>query len=558
MSKIIISIKIFFFISTIFFINSCTQNDSKKIVAKIGEYEISKSEFILRYEDYIIQTGIKDNFISRKDVINSMVSEIVLTKYDENKYIYDNDEFNTETKWLKDQAILAYLKDQEVYAKISANDEETRNAFLRSNEKLSVSHLFATTENEINELHQLLKVGVSFEELAKQIFTDSTLQSNGGNLGFVEWGDLEPEFEDKAYSMRVGEISRPVKTEHGYSIIKVNERVSHPLLTENEYQKRKSKFEHIIRLRKKKPTEKSYVNSIVDFESINFTEKSIEEVWESIQLRIDRNSELKQFKGNDEQCVEYKGKVYLTSEIIEKVNTIPSYHFEKVTSIKKLKTVIKGFVLKDRLKEIADEKGYSNNKYVLKKFEKMKTNLFMKYKISEIIEKSNIQDSVILDFYTKHPEFFSTHDEINVQEILVTDKKLANSLLKKIKSGANFGKLAKKYSKRTPTASKFGILGFAPISKFGMLKDIFWESKLNKIIGPLKIEQYFGIFKVLDRKKSKSISFEESKDIAEMAVKYKQKNKILSDYLEKLKSKINIEIFDNVIGSTKIFEFANN
>jgi len=552
-------IRFFFLIITLslIFAIGCNQDEPGKVVAKVGEFNILESDFISRYEDYIIQTGIKDNFLSRKDVVNSMVSEIVLNRYDENKYILANDEFNKENIWLEEQAVLAYLKDQEVYAKITVDDGEIRNAFLRSNEKLSVSHLFATTEDEINELSQLLKVGVSFETLAKQIFTDSTLQSNGGNLGYIKWGDMESEFEEKAYSMKVGEISDPVKTKYGFSIIKVNERVAHPLLTEYEYQKRKSKFENIIRLRKKKPSEKTYIKSVIDFESIKFNEKTVEEIWEYIQLNIKGNEELEQFQNSDMECVEYKGKVYSTLTVINKINSIPSYHFEKITSIEKLKTVIKGILLKDKLKEIADEKGYSKNKYVLKKLDKMKTNLFMKYKISEIIEKSSIADSAVLNFYTQHPEFFSTHDEVNVQEILVDNEKQANSLVMKIKSGSDFGELAKKYSKRTPTASNLGIIGFAPISRFGMFKDVFWKSKLNKILGPIKIEQYFGIFKVLGRKISKPISFEESKEVAEMAVKYKLKNKILSDYFEKLKLKTNIEIFDKVIGSAKIFEFAN-
>ncbi len=548
---------IIFLFAWLLFVNGCNQKKSDKIVAKVGEYDIMQSDFVERYEDFLIQTGIKDNFPSRKQVVNSMIAEVLLGKYDDNKSITSNKEYIIEKKWLKDQAVLAYLKDQEVYAKINVTDKETRNAFLRSNQKLNVSHLYAATESEINELYQLLQIGVSFETLAKQTFTDSTLRNNGGNLGFITWGDMEPEFEEKAYSMKVGEISKPIKTKHGFSIIKLNKKVTRPLLTENEYLNKKDKFKQVIRLRKRKPAEKLYVNSIVNFEEIKFNKKAIDEIWQSVQLKINRGLEKISNKNLLEKCIEYKNTVYSIGEVLKEINAIPTYHLVKIKSEENLKTVMKGIVLKDRLKKIADEKGYTTNKYVLKKYNKMKTNLFMKYKISEIIKDANIPDSLVFGFYKKHPDFFSTHNKMNVQEILVKEKQLAKTILNKIRNGAKFSVLAKKYSKRKLTAERGGVIGLAPVAKYGSLKDLFWGSKINKILGPIKVNNYYGIFKVIAKEKSKPVSFEKAKNIAEMAVKFKLKNELLKKYIEKLKTKTKVEVFDKIIGSTKILAISN-
>jgi len=548
---------IIFLFAWLLFVNGCNQKKSDKIVAKVGEYDIMQSDFVERYEDFLIQTGIKDNFPSRKQVVNSMIAEVLLGKYDDNKSITSNKEYIIEKKWLKDQAVLAYLKDQEVYAKINVTDKETRNAFLRSNQKLNVSHLYAATESEINELYQLLQIGVSFETLAKQTFTDSTLRNNGGNLGFITWGDMEPEFEEKAYSMKVGEISKPIKTKHGFSIIKLNKKVTRPLLTENEYLNKKNKFKQVIRLRKRKPAEKLYVNSIVNFEEIKFNKKAIDEIWQSVQLKINRGLEKISNKNLLEKCIEYKNTVYSIGEVLKEINAIPTYHLVKIKSEENLKTVMKGIVLKDRLKKIADEKGYTTNKYVLKKYNKMKTNLFMKYKISEIIKDANIPDSLVFGFYKKHPDFFSTHNKMNVQEILVKEKQLAKTILNKIRNGAKFSVLAKKYSKRKLTAERGGVIGLAPVAKYGSLKDLFWGSKINKILGPIKVNNYYGIFKVIAKEKSKPVSFEKAKNIAEMAVKFKLKNELLKKYIEKLKTKTKVEVFDKIIGSTKILAISN-
>jgi parvulin-like peptidyl-prolyl isomerase len=84
-------------------------------------------------------------------------------------------------------------------------------------------------------------MGVSFKELAKQVFTDTTLRNNGGSLGYITWGYTDPSFESVAYSLKVGEVSRPVNTAQGYSIIKVDDRIEDPFTTETEFLNRKHK-----------------------------------------------------------------------------------------------------------------------------------------------------------------------------------------------------------------------------------------------------------------------------------------------------------------------------
>ena len=44
---------------------------------------------------------------------------------------------------------------------------------------------------------------------------------------------------------KIGEISEPVKLPNGYSIIKVEDKVTRPIITEPEYLSKKNKFEQI-------------------------------------------------------------------------------------------------------------------------------------------------------------------------------------------------------------------------------------------------------------------------------------------------------------------------
>jgi peptidyl-prolyl cis-trans isomerase SurA len=76
--------------------------------------------------------------------------------------------------------------------------------------------------NEAMKIIDSLKMGYDFETLAINNSRDPSAQQNKGDLYYFSTGQLVPEFEDAAYSLKPGEITTvPVRTQFGYHIIKV-------------------------------------------------------------------------------------------------------------------------------------------------------------------------------------------------------------------------------------------------------------------------------------------------------------------------------------------------
>ena len=112
--------------------------------------------------------------------------------------------------------------------------EENKSAF--NGEKVKASHVLIDTtklktdaelekaKQKIEEVKKEIDNGADFAEMARKYSTCPSAE-NGGDIGFFQRkGSLVEEFAEVAFSMKVGEISGPVKTQFGYHIIKVTDK----------------------------------------------------------------------------------------------------------------------------------------------------------------------------------------------------------------------------------------------------------------------------------------------------------------------------------------------
>ena len=79
----------------------------------------------------------------------------------------------------------------------------------------------AKAKERIESVLQKAKDGQDFAELAKQ-FSEGPSKDKGGYLGTFRRDAMVKPFSDKAFSMKAGDISDPVKTQFGWHIIKVD------------------------------------------------------------------------------------------------------------------------------------------------------------------------------------------------------------------------------------------------------------------------------------------------------------------------------------------------
>jgi hypothetical protein len=108
----------------------------------------------------------------------------------------------------------------------SVGDLDTKVKFQLLEQKVNSSvqndpALQAQAKSKAESILAQVKAGGDFATLAKKYSQDSSA-ANGGDLGFFSKSQMVPAFSNAAFALQPGQVSGVVKSQYGYSIIKVN------------------------------------------------------------------------------------------------------------------------------------------------------------------------------------------------------------------------------------------------------------------------------------------------------------------------------------------------
>ena len=118
---------------------------------------------------------------------------------------------------------------------INISDEEVNIIYDRTiqninNSQYDISEIFIGFEDESEEeeakelterLTEQLKNEIAFEPVAQQ-FSQAPSSGQGGFIGWVSEGQLDPDIISNIKNLEIGSVSDPIKTVNGYYIIKLN------------------------------------------------------------------------------------------------------------------------------------------------------------------------------------------------------------------------------------------------------------------------------------------------------------------------------------------------
>lgn len=431
-------------------------------LAVVGDRVILSSEFSRRYQEKLRSVGLTDNMEARRGYLRNLVDDAIIIEYARRSGLDTTRAALRELERVKTQELLTAYVLEVFLPKAKATDEALWRLYRHLNTKLRVRHLYARTMEEAKELARELAEGKTFEELARRVFTDPWLRDNGGSLGSMTVDEMDPEFERAAYALRVGEVSAPVRTMKGYSIIRVDEIVVNPLLTESEFANAKERLVRFARARAVEQTLKKFTQDLRVKLRLTVEPSALDRLWnlQRSEEMIHTESELLSPQELSAVAVRTMDRPWTLREVVDELAGVPEVQTKWVRSRGDLEDMIAGLVMRERVCREARKRGFDKRDAYREKV-RFSFETYLLESVESSWKNSIVvsQDSV-RSYYDLHPNVFLTHPEVRLDGILVDRRSLADTILSELRIGVEFSRLARQYSIQKATAARGGDMGW--------------------------------------------------------------------------------------------------
>ncbi|GIV36450.1 MAG: peptidylprolyl isomerase [Cyclobacteriaceae bacterium] len=246
-----------------------------KIIGKVDNYIVLKSELDKAYQEYISNGGrpgeearcqylallLRNKLMMAKAEIDSVIvpdqdvdaetgrrMNIILAQYGgsqqelEQKFNKTFEQFRLELRdQIREQMIINEMQ-RRITKDISITPAEVRRFFNRIpkdslpffSAEVEVAQIVRLakvsnaqkeiTKQKLAELRNRLLAGEDFGKLAREYSDDPSVTANNGDMGYVGRGMMVPEYEAMCFKLKPGEISMPVETAYGFHIIQLLDR----------------------------------------------------------------------------------------------------------------------------------------------------------------------------------------------------------------------------------------------------------------------------------------------------------------------------------------------
>jgi parvulin-like peptidyl-prolyl isomerase len=166
----------------------------------------------------------------------------------------------------------------------------------------------------------------------------------------------------------------------------------------------------------------------------------------------------------------------------------------------------------------------------------IRANLLSEKLYNEVTKDTKVTDADVKKYYDENKATYTQQASRDVRHILVNNKKLANDIEAQLKGGADFAKLAKKYSKDPGSAANGGKLTISKGQTVPEFDKTAFELKTNQISKPVHTTYGWHIIQALSAvKPAKVTPLADVKDTIKQSLLSKKKTEAMTKWLDGVK-----------------------
>lgn len=511
------------------FVSSCSrekEEENESAMAEVGSYQVSEEEFIGAFRNVYERSG------HALQVTPSLLREIL----DQRVHFYAGVQYGIDEGWDRDQeglyqknliyrqVMMDEFKRSHIERQVTVSEEDLEELFLRYNTHLRASHLYAPDRETADSLYQLVAGGATFEELAPQIFESQSLRESGGDLGYFTVDDMDVGFEAVAYGLPVGEISEPVRTSRGFSIIKVTDRITTPIITEYQYGQSKQRIRELAIRQQTELERRAHMDEVID--GFRFNEELVRALWEEMDGYLHRDPvadvelELEDFRSrvpsdwNSRVVGSYNGHDLTVGMFLQEAYYTPLQSRENIRSIRNFRNLVEGVAYRTYAMRSYEQSRHYNETGVAQSVENTFQNYLNRRLYQTLEEQVEIAGQDIRrEFETNRSEYIHPR-EVNLAELAVRDMDTAEEAYNAIRQGMDFQEALMQFGFDEEAKLVGGEIGYTPVSHFGTIAPALSDIQPGDLAGPFEMRSdVIFLFKCLGVREPQPMTFEEAKPV---------------------------------------------
>lgn len=541
------------------FFSSCKEESVIKL-AEVDDITIDSEVFLEKIKEVRHRFGMPDNGLVRRNVLQKLINDKLFVLEAKRLGFADDSTGQFFRSKINIQTLIDLYTTRVVFNEVDLSENNIKDLYIKNETSIKARHLYASGKKEADSLYALLMSGISFNELAASVFNDPQLSETGGDLGYFNVSDMELGFSEAVSRMKVGEISKPVKTNFGYSIIKVEDRKGNPFKTETQYLGKRTKTLELLKTREMQRVAKQFVNDKVMELNISFNNEVVEDLFRFIGKSSTSPQEIQSTENAIYSIPQnLKKEILVNSDLgewtvemfIEKVKFTAEKQRTWIINKENFEEFINGLVVRDYILNDARKLKLDKTKEYLSK-----TNIeFENYLINRLSNnfKNDIQisKSDIEIFYSRNKDNFRTPSAVNLREIIVNDEKQSQKVASLLKAGKRFADLATKYSINKNTAVFGGETGYINTSALLGWQESILKLKPGEWLGPLKKDGALFFIELIDYKESVVMDLNTVYQKIEEKIRNEQFQNEIENKLAEIESRTNVVSYPQELRKVK-------
>lgn len=544
------------------------------ILAGIGDKVITEQEFKVRYEltPQLFRENKKIVKELKFEFLYSLIAEKLFSKYGDEIRLDTSAAVKESLEYFEEMFVRDALYKKVIRGKAKSKADSMLTFYLANANNVQMIYIYSEDLKEINNIYNLIKLGVSFDSLFAELKTDKN------DTLVVSVGELNKSVEDQLFPLPDGSVSNPIRMQDGWYIFKILRRYNPVLYKSKGWENDYKNSERIAIERAESELYNIYIKDFLSDKKMSINSKLLRivasEIYSVLNNRYSEEKSSPPYSLSIFDIPDIKKKLGSETlnltivDLVTKKYSVDNFISFLKFDILSVDKIINSYIfnaLSNKLRKFAEYKmladegfrlGLQNSDDVKKQIQMWKDNYYMQLITSSFIDSADVTDQELQSYLQSSSKNIKTK-KVNIIQIFSENLETIEKILTEIESGKDFREIAEYYSSLYPVTRDKIESGYFSVNENGEIGRIADKMKLNEIYGPVPVDNRFLIFKLIDIKEdSVKISLNANEELRR-ELGYKKQHKSFNNFISNLAVKYNLKIFPDVLNNIQVLSLQS-